>query len=76
MYIECRTVSDSLFRKGRILSKTEKVYGHYRRFIVLDELLERLESQGFKVLPALENYHMVVNGNDNSAIIRICVKKG
>ena len=75
MYIECRSVGDPLFRKGELLSKTERVDGHYRRFIVLDELLDRLQSFGFEIIEAVESNGLAVYGDDDPVVIRVCAKK-
>jgi bifunctional enzyme CysN/CysC len=75
MYIECRSVNDPLFRKGELLSKTERVDGHYRRFIVLDELLDRLESFGFEIIEAIESNGLAVYKDDDPVVIRVFCKK-
>jgi len=71
LYIECRSINDPLARKGEILSKTERIDGHYRRFIVLDELKERLSQASFKVVDAIESDGLSAHGNDNPVVIRI-----
>ena len=75
IYIECRSVNDPLFRKGKLLSKTERVDGHYRRFILLDELHDRLLSCGFKVLETIESNGLAVYGDEDPVVIRICAQK-
>ena len=75
IYIECRSVNDPLFRKGELLSKTERVDGHYRRFIVLDELIDRLTSCGFKIIKTTEGNGLAVYGDDDPVVIRVCAKK-
>jgi hypothetical protein len=64
-----------LFRKGELLSKTERVDGHYRRFIILDELLDRLQSFGFEIIEAVESNGLAVYGDDDPVVIRVCAKK-
>ncbi len=39
--IECRSINDPLARAGDVLSPDERIAGHYRRFIVLTELLDK-----------------------------------
>jgi len=75
IYIECRSVNDPLFRKGALISKTERVEGHYRRFIVLDELLDRLTSCGFELIKTEESKGLAVFGDDDPVVIRVCAKK-
>jgi bifunctional enzyme CysN/CysC len=75
IYIECRSVEDPLFRKGELLSRTERIDGHYRRFIVLNELLDRLQSVGFEIIEAIESNGLAVYGDDDPVVIRVCAKK-
>lgn len=49
IHFECRTVFDPLFQKGLRVSDNEAVYGHYRRFIVPEDLKNKLEKLGFKI---------------------------
>ena len=75
IYIECRSVNDPLFRKGELLSKTEKVHGHYRRFIVLDELIDRLVNCGYEVVNSEESNGLSVVMDDDPVLIRVCARK-
>jgi hypothetical protein len=75
LYIECRSINDPLARKGEILSKTERIDGHYRRFIVLDELKERLSQASFKVVNAIESDGLSAHGNDNPVVIRLTAER-
>jgi len=75
LYIECRSINDPLARKGEILSKTERVDGHYRRFIVLDELKDRLSQASFKVIDAVESDGLSAHGNDNPVVIRMTAER-
>ena len=50
LFIEVRGVNDPLFGKGKQVERNAYFYdNHYRRFIVLDELVESLEQRGFRV---------------------------
>ena len=71
LYIECRSINDPLARKGEVLSPTERIHGHYRRFIVRDELHARLESAGFLVADSVESADVAVLGDDNPVVIRV-----
>jgi len=75
IYIECRSIKDPLARKGEIISPTERIHGHYRRFIVKDNLLERLENIGFSILDVVESDNLAVYKNDNPVVIRVKAKK-
>lgn len=71
IFIECRSVGDPLYRKGDILSHTEKVEGHYRRFIVLDDLIHELERIGFDVISSIESKGLAVDKNEDPMVLRI-----
>ncbi len=71
MFIECRSINDPLARKGEVISLTERIHGHYRRFIVVDDLLKRLKDAGFTVDSAEESNNVAVLGNDNPVVIRV-----
>jgi bifunctional enzyme CysN/CysC len=68
--VECRSINDPLSRKGEIISSNERSYGHYRRFIVLDELKENLINHGFKIQSAEEESNISRYEDDNPVLIR------
>ena len=78
LFIEVRSVKDPLFGKGRQLEHNAFFYdNHYRRFIVLEELVESLEQHGFRVEYAEERTGFAPYGNDDPPVIRIVsVKPG
>jgi bifunctional enzyme CysN/CysC len=71
LWIECRSINDRMAMRGEVISPTERIFGHYRRFIVLDELAGRLNSIGFRVEEAIESDNLAVFGDDNPVVIRI-----
>ena len=71
LFIECRSTNDPLSQKGEILSHTERVYGHYRRFIILDEFMQRLVQIGFEVVEAIENIGLAKFGEEDPMVIRV-----
>ena len=72
LFIEVRGVNDPLFGKGRQVERNAYFYdNHYRRFIVLDELVESLEQRGFRVEYAQERTGFAPYGNDDPPVIRI-----
>lgn len=75
IFIECRSINDPLARKGEVLSPTERIYGHYRRFIVMDEMKKRLENVGFKIYRAIESNNLAVLGDENPVVIRVYARK-
>ena len=74
-FIECRSTNDPLSQKGEILSRTERVFGHYRRFIILDEFIQRLVQVGFEVVEAIENIGLAKFGEEDPMVIRVQVIK-
>jgi len=75
LFIECRSTNDPLSQKGEILSHTERVFGHYRRFIILDEFVQRLVQVGFEVVEAIENIGLAKFGEEDPMVIRVQVIK-
>lgn len=71
IHIECRSINDPLVREGEILSPTERIHGHYRRFIILDELKNRLIKAGFHIVNSIESDRLAVFGSENPVVIRI-----
>jgi adenylylsulfate kinase-like enzyme/SAM-dependent methyltransferase len=74
-WIECRSINDPLALKGEVISATERIHGHYRRFIVADELVERLKSVGFEVNYIVESNGLAVFADDDPVVIRVCAIK-
>lgn len=75
IFIECRSIKDPMSRLGEVLSPTERIHGHYRRFIILDELRERLTSRGFRIEQEVESDGLAVFGDDNPVVIRVTARK-
>jgi adenylylsulfate kinase-like enzyme/2-polyprenyl-3-methyl-5-hydroxy-6-metoxy-1,4-benzoquinol methylase len=74
-FIECRSINDNMFRDGDVLSPTERISGHYRRFIILDELIERLKNVGFKVVFQVEEKGLAVFKDEDPMVIRVIAEK-
>ena len=70
-FIECRSVNDPLVNKGEILSHTERVEGHYRRFIILEELKHRLVQVGFDVIETIESNGLAEYKDEDPVVIRV-----
>ena len=68
-FIECRSINDPLSRIGEILSHTERVEGHYRRFIILEEFKLRLVEAGFEVTETIESNGLARLGEENPVVI-------
>ena len=75
LFIECRSINDPLAREGEVLSPTERIHGHYRRFIVREELEERLAQAGFRLLHGEEGRGLAVFGDEDPVVIRLVGEK-
>lgn len=76
LFIEVRSVHDPLFGKGKQMEHNAYFYdNHYRRFIVLSELVDSLEQRAFRVEYAQEHTGFAPYGNDDPPVIRIVAVK-
>ncbi|MDT8340395.1 MAG: adenylyl-sulfate kinase [Longimicrobiales bacterium] len=75
IYIECRSINDPLARRGEVLSPTERIDGHYRRFIDLTSLQERLKRIGFHVVSSQESRGLAPYGDEDPVVIRVVARK-
>ena len=75
LHVECRSINDPMARKGEVISPTERIHGHYRRFLVMDELVGRLADAGFVVESSLESNGLAVFGDEDPVVIRILARK-
>lgn len=71
LFIECRSVNDPLARKGEVISKTERICGHYRRFIVREELSDKVTSLGYHIVSVQESSGLAKLGDDDPVVIRL-----
>lgn len=75
MLHEFRTIHDPLMNEGEILSETERLTSHYRRFLNPDVFREKLTSRGWKELFFVESNQLAVFENENPVVARIVVEK-
>lgn len=76
LLIEVRSIHDPIYGKGQAVERNAFFYDHhYRRFIVLDELVDSLEKYGFLVEYAEERTGFAPYGNDDPPVIRIVAVK-
>jgi adenylylsulfate kinase-like enzyme len=73
--IECRTIRDPLFLLGTKISATERIYGHYRRFIIPEEIVESLRRRGFEVISQSESRGVSPIENDDPALLRLLLRR-
>ncbi len=58
-----------------MISPTERIHGHYRRFIVADELERRLLDSGFGIVDMLESNGLARLGDDDPVVIRVTARR-
>jgi bifunctional enzyme CysN/CysC len=75
LFVECRSINDPLARQGEVISPTERIHGHYRRFIVLDELVDSVEAAGFGVRERIESRGLAPFGDEDPVVIRLVAQK-
>ena len=66
---------DPMARMGEVISPTERIHGHYRRFIDVDDLSARVESYGFSILDSVESAGLAVHGDEDPVVIRLTARK-
>jgi bifunctional enzyme CysN/CysC len=59
LFLECRSI----------------IHGHYRRFAIMDDLLQRLQAAQLKVVSKLESSHLAVFNDEDPVVIRIEARK-
>ncbi|MDD5999635.1 MAG: adenylyl-sulfate kinase [Lachnospiraceae bacterium] len=76
LFIEARSVGDELYGAGKQVARNAFVYNdHFRRFIVKDELINKLEGLGFEMLYAEEEKDFSKTSTSNPMLIRIIANK-
>ena len=73
--LEARSLNDPMFKQGKSLSDTENYTTHYRRYMDLDKIIEKLESRNFEIIYNVEDNNLAVYKDDNPYVIRIMAKK-
>lgn len=75
-FIEVRGVHDPLYGKGEALERNAFFYDHhYRRFVVMSELMDSLSKFGFLIEYAQEKTGFAPYGNDDPPVIRLVAVK-
>lgn len=75
-FIEVRGIHDPLYGKGQALERNAFFYDfHYRRFIVMEELINSLYQHGYRVDYAQERTGFAPYGDSNPEVIRIVAVK-
>lgn len=73
--IECRSINDSMARTGEVISPSERIDGHYRRFIVREELEAKLASLGFAIMQMVESSGLAIFKDEDPIVIRVIASR-
>lgn len=73
--LEARSMKDPMFKQGETLSETENYTTHYRRYMDLNKIINKLESRNFEILFKIEDKDLAVYKDDNPYVIRIIAEK-
>jgi bifunctional enzyme CysN/CysC len=73
--IECRSINDPLARQGEVISATERIAGHYRRFVIREELRDHLLACGFQITFEVEATGLAVFKDEDPVVIRLAAQK-
>lgn len=74
LFVECRSINDPLAREGEVISPTERLHGHYRRFIVPDEFRSRLAARGFEIVRQIESNGLARHGDEDPVVLRVTAR--
>ena len=74
-FLEVRSINDPMFQKGEKISERENVTTHYRRYLDLEETVEKIEKNGLKIIYKLESQGLSPYKDDDPMLIRIVAQK-
>lgn len=75
-FIEVRSINDEIYGKGKKVGRNSFIYkGHFRRFVVKEELEEKMANAGFIIEYVEEKRDFAPFGDTNPPIIRLIGKK-
>lgn len=72
---EFRTDKDKMINKGKKISKNERLYTHYRRFINVKEFEKKLSRYKFKIVYKKVSNNLSIFKKDNPYLCRLMIKK-
>lgn len=75
LLLEFRTNKDPLMQHGQIVSESERLTDHYRRFIDLDKFCEKVLKIGFTIDYKIEKQGLATHGNDDPVVARVIAIK-
>lgn len=75
MLHEFRTIHDPLMQKGQVISASERLTDHYRRFLDADAFREKLANAGWREVFFVEAQGLATFNNDDPVVARIVLEK-
>lgn len=75
LFIEARTVEDSIYGDGRKVGEHEFVTSHYRRFIEPLDLIKKIKNCGFEINEFVEGINFSKTDHENPHLLRVIAKK-
>ncbi len=75
LLLEFRTDQDPLMHQGEMLSRSERVTDHYRRFINFESFCKKLQCLGFVIEYEIEKSGLAPFGNDDPVVGRVIARK-
>ena len=76
LFIEARSIHDAKYGLGEEIERNAYIYdGHYRRFIDLIELVNKLRDIGFSIVEQEESDRFAPLKGDNAVCIRVIARK-
>ncbi len=73
--LEFRTIKDKLMKKGKKISKYERITDHYRRFISPKKIETKLKKLDFKILYKKVGINLSKNNVENPHLCRLIFSK-
>lgn len=75
-FVEVRSVHDDLYGKGEKVADHSYIYeGHFRRFVVKEELEEKVKKAGFQIVSSKEQRGYAPFGESDPPVIRMILQK-
>ncbi len=76
LLLECRSIKDPVSRKGEVISPTERLNGHYRRYLIFPEFTQRIVETGFTLTDSREERGLCPDLADTAIVIRVEAVQG
>ena len=76
LFIEVRSIKDDIYGLGTKTARNTYIYNeHCRRFIVIEELINKIKRIGFKIILVSEDRGYAMFKDENPIVIRIIAQK-